>query len=551
MNVEAITQPSGVVGTSRNAESTESASGIGDFSTALRGAIGEEGAAGGARSDSDTSGQAEQEASKRFAESDRPAEQGYSDDAGDAEDNGGAEENANAEAARLQAEADARDESTAEELAAGSATAAAETGVLGELLAGPQTAAREGAGLSESEEAQGRSSALDTNRRQAAGGRPARRGEEGSAVEVQSRGLTSRGPDSQVLVDGNEADSAAAPANAERRAGLASDSVETPEVRDASRAAESQESPSGVASQVARVAEAGTESLARTTESNGERAAEMAAAQTNPSDSAVSREDEASVRSDSGASGEGASQGDRDGSNESRDFAEGQAAAEQRPSLADGDGQTTAAAEAAATYAAASGNLRADEAVPVESGIAVAGPVALTAPETASAPTAPTANAPQPAAASDAIAVQTEWLATRGGGSARLRLSPAELGEIEIRVTLRGGVVDVVMVAQEAATQTLAEEQSERLAQAFANRDLRMESFDIRRGDLNAASNDASGEFAESSKQGEDHNGQDDQAGGGRDSAAAGQAGGGAASSAPVMPQILSTGPEASVDLRI
>ncbi len=104
----------------------------------------------------------------------------------------------------------------------------------------------------------------------------------------------------------------------------------------------------------------------------------------------------------------------------------------------------------------------------------------------AGAETAPAGSAPAPPAA-DALAVQTEWLAARGGGSARLVLHPPELGEIAIRVTLRGESVDVVMVAQEAAARTIAEEQSDRLAQAFSARDLRMESFEVRRADAQPA----------------------------------------------------------------
>lgn len=104
----------------------------------------------------------------------------------------------------------------------------------------------------------------------------------------------------------------------------------------------------------------------------------------------------------------------------------------------------------------------------------------------AGAETAPAGSAAVPPAA-DALAVQTEWLAARGGGSARLVLHPPELGEIAIRVTLRGESVDVVMVAQEAAARTIAEEQSDRLAQAFSARDLRMESFEVRRADAQPA----------------------------------------------------------------
>ncbi len=100
----------------------------------------------------------------------------------------------------------------------------------------------------------------------------------------------------------------------------------------------------------------------------------------------------------------------------------------------------------------------------------------------------PAGAAPPPPPAADALAVQTEWLATRGGGSARLVLHPPELGEIAIRVTLREGSVDVVMIAHEAAAKAIAEEQSDRLAQAFSNRDLRMGSFEVRQAETRVAS---------------------------------------------------------------
>lgn len=100
---------------------------------------------------------------------------------------------------------------------------------------------------------------------------------------------------------------------------------------------------------------------------------------------------------------------------------------------------------------------------------------------------APPAGAAPPAPAADALAVQTEWLATRGGGSARLVLHPPELGEIAIRVRVRDGSVDVVMIAHEAAAKAIAEEQSDRLAQAFSTRDLRMGSFEVRQAETRAA----------------------------------------------------------------
>ena len=161
--------------------------------------------------------------------------------------------------------------------------------------------------------------------------------------------------------------------------------------------------------------------------------------------------------------------------------------------------------------------------------------------------TTATPGSPQPVAASEAISIQTEWLATRGGGTARMVLHPAELGEIAIRVTLRNGAVDVVMVAQEAAAHGVAEEQSERLAQAFANRDLRLENFEVRRGGAEELLDGAMGQFAESEMERDGRPGEEE-SGGKR-----GQAGGvESEGEAPVaVPRILTRAPETGVDLRI
>lgn len=191
---------------------------------------------------------------------------------------------------------------------------------------------------------------------------------------------------------------------------------------------------------------------------------------------------------------------------------------------------------------------RAPEAIAVEAGVAINNPIAGAVTEMT--PTA-TPGVPTPPAASDAIAVQTEWLASRGGGTARLLLSPPSLGEIAIRVTLQGGVVHVVMVAQEALAQAVAEDQSERLAQAFSSRDLRLESFEVRRGEAQAFVNEGFTRFAESNA--------------GRQGQAEGDPAAGTETSRVgiggdldrddkdqmVMPEIVSVGPEAGVDLLI
>lgn len=186
---------------------------------------------------------------------------------------------------------------------------------------------------------------------------------------------------------------------------------------------------------------------------------------------------------------------------------------------------------------------RAPEVAAVDGAPAVASPVAGQVTETT---TTATPGSPQPVAASEAISVQTEWLATRGGGTARLVLHPPELGEIAIRVSLRGGAVDVVMVAQEAVAQGMAEEQSERLSQAFANRDLRLENFEVRRGAAEDLPNGDSGRFAESETE---RDGRSNEEEGGR---RGGVGGGEGADDAPLaVPRILTRAPETGVDLRI
>ena len=186
---------------------------------------------------------------------------------------------------------------------------------------------------------------------------------------------------------------------------------------------------------------------------------------------------------------------------------------------------------------------RAPEVTAVEGTVAVASPVAGQVTETT---TTATPGSPQPVAASQAISVQTEWLATRGGGTARLVLHPPELGEIAIRVSLRGGAVDVVMVAQEAVAQGVAEEQSEQLSQAFANRDLRLENFEVRRGTADDLPDRDTGRFAGSDTE------RDGRSNGERGDGKRGVGGSEGLDEAPLaVPRILTRAPETGVDLRI
>jgi flagellar hook-length control protein FliK len=140
-------------------------------------------------------------------------------------------------------------------------------------------------------------------------------------------------------------------------------------------------------------------------------------------------------------------------------------------------------------------SLRAPQTTAVDGVTPIANPVAGMMTETT--PSAPP-GIPTPVAAAETIAVQTEWLATRGGGTARLVLHPPELGEMAIRVTLRAGAVDVVVVAQEHAAADIADKQADRLAQAFAGRDLRLEHFEVRRGEPDGLGAETGGRFAQS-----------------------------------------------------
>ncbi len=82
-------------------------------------------------------------------------------------------------------------------------------------------------------------------------------------------------------------------------------------------------------------------------------------------------------------------------------------------------------------------------------------------------------------AAPEVLAMQVERLAEQGGGRARLRLNPPNLGELSLQVTVRGNSVDVSVVAREAAAQMIVEGGRDQLSDALASRDLRMEGFDV------------------------------------------------------------------------
>jgi hypothetical protein len=89
------------------------------------------------------------------------------------------------------------------------------------------------------------------------------------------------------------------------------------------------------------------------------------------------------------------------------------------------------------------------------------------------------------------------WLAEQGGGSARIQLRPPELGEVELVVRVRGRRVEVHVRAEEIGAQQVALEGRERLGDALAAKDLRMEEFRV------SLSGGGSGDAGASERRGE------------------------------------------------
>jgi hypothetical protein len=106
--------------------------------------------------------------------------------------------------------------------------------------------------------------------------------------------------------------------------------------------------------------------------------------------------------------------------------------------------------------------------------------------EPAAEPAAPsTPSAPSAAPATESarpVASHALWLAERGGGRARIALSPPELGGVEIVVRVRGRRVEVQLRVEEAAALQVARDARQQLADALAARDLRMEEFSVDAG---------------------------------------------------------------------
>ncbi len=92
--------------------------------------------------------------------------------------------------------------------------------------------------------------------------------------------------------------------------------------------------------------------------------------------------------------------------------------------------------------------------------------------------------APAPTAATPLteLPARIEAMAQAGGGTARLRLDPPTLGEIQVEVRIRGDAVAVRLVASEQAARSVLEDGRARLVDALASRSLRMERFDVSGG---------------------------------------------------------------------
>jgi hypothetical protein len=88
--------------------------------------------------------------------------------------------------------------------------------------------------------------------------------------------------------------------------------------------------------------------------------------------------------------------------------------------------------------------------------------------------------APEAGTPAEALPMHAEWLAARGGGTARLRLHPPELGEVELSVRVRGSTVQVSIQTEQAEAGKAALDGRELLFEALASRELRVEQLVVR-----------------------------------------------------------------------
>jgi len=144
---------------------------------------------------------------------------------------------------------------------------------------------------------------------------------------------------------------------------------------------------------------------------------------------------------------------------------------------AGGDGARDPRAAARELATAAQGGTPSHETSAALDGAARSAPIASTA-----APAADPPVATNSATTLGDLPARVAWLADEGGGVARIRLHPAHLGEVDVRVRLRGSAVEVTVIAAEAATRTALAEQRSALSAALGERALSMDAFDVRDG---------------------------------------------------------------------
>jgi hypothetical protein len=160
-------------------------------------------------------------------------------------------------------------------------------------------------------------------------------------------------------------------------------------------------------------------------------------------------------------------------------------------------------AEAKPLRAAETATLREAEDAPLREldpqGLPEAAAATATAPRVELAPSAPPpaparvmgVDSPAPLAPPERLDLREHvvLLAEQGGGSARLTLRPPELGEVQLIVRVRGRRVVVHVRAEELGAQQAVLDHRERLGDALAAKDLRMEEF--RLGGTGVGSDDA------------------------------------------------------------
>jgi flagellar hook-length control protein FliK len=65
------------------------------------------------------------------------------------------------------------------------------------------------------------------------------------------------------------------------------------------------------------------------------------------------------------------------------------------------------------------------------------------------------------------------------GGRVKVTLSPAELGDVDLEIVVRGQKVEVVMVAERAEVQQLLQSRGEEIKSALVRQDMKVESFQV------------------------------------------------------------------------